>query len=96
MSEKDTSNVISINGGPVPEHVSGEPCDGMIRALERLLEMARNGEIQSFIGTGFTHDGQRLAVWSGGHSNVYEMLGSLSWLEHEYVSRTTEALGHTA
>lgn len=60
---------------------------------ENLLDRARDGQIQSFIGTGFTTDGGRVATWVDHHSNLYEMLGSLAWLQNEYVHRHTEAIG---
>ncbi|TBE67421.1 hypothetical protein [Rhizobium ruizarguesonis] len=81
------SNVISLTG--VTPSAVGEPRDGMIKALEDLLEMAKAGQLQSFIGTGFVSDGGRVSFWGGHHENVYEMLGALSWLQHEYVERTT-------
>ena len=65
--------VVSINGGePVP--AVGTPNDALISCLTEALEMAKSGELQSFIGTG------------------YVVLGSLAWLQHEYVHRHTDGL----
>ncbi|WP_156041731.1 hypothetical protein [Bradyrhizobium sp. URHD0069] len=80
-------NVVSITGSR-PSQL-GEPRQGLIEAIEDILAMAKSGRLQSFIGTGFTADGNRLACWGGHHENVYEMLGAINWLEHEYVSRQT-------
>jgi hypothetical protein len=80
-----TSNVVSLNGEPIAE--LGEPQEFLIKAIEQLLEKAKSGELQSFIGTGFVTDGCRISVWCDLHKNVYEMLGAINWLEHEYVSR---------
>jgi hypothetical protein len=80
--------VVGLNGNQ--PSVLGEPRSELIGVLENILERAKAGQIQSFIGAGFCSDGSRISVWSDSHENVYEMLGSLAWLEHEYVSRHTE------
>ena len=67
----------------------GEPRAELIKCLESLLERARTGHLQSFIGTGFVSDGARLSVFVDLHENVYEMLGALAWLGHEYADRVT-------
>jgi hypothetical protein len=85
-----TGNVIGLNGKR-PSQL-GEPRQGLIEALADALEMAKSGRLQSFIGTGFTADGNRLACWGGHHENVYEMIGAINWLEHEYVARQTETV----
>jgi hypothetical protein len=76
-------------GCTVPSHAPNEAlCDG----LRNLLERAESGELQSMIGAGFTADGMRMAAWFDFNVNVYETLGSLAWLQAEYVHRHTEAL----
>jgi len=82
--------VVSITGAEHP--AMGSPRAALISVLEKALEKARSGELQSFIGTGFTADGGRIAVWCEGDPHVYKMLGSLAWLQHEYVHRHTEAM----
>lgn len=84
------SNVIGIRGEQ--PSVLGEPREALISLLESLVEKAKSGQLQSFIGTGFVSDGARLSVWFDQHENVYEMLGSLAWLHAEYVHRHTDAL----
>jgi len=79
------SNVTALPGCRVP---SQGPNGAVVEALRDLLSRAEAGELQSFIGTGFTQDGLRCAVWCD-HANVYEMLGSLAWLQAEYVQRRT-------
>lgn len=84
-----SDNVVSLSGGAVPEF--GEPDEGLVKALEALTEKARTGELQSFVGTGFTSEGLRASIWGGSFgSDVYAFLGSLAWLQHEYVHRLTE------
>jgi hypothetical protein len=79
------SNVTSLFGEKPPE--LGAPNEALIHMLEDVLAMAKSGRLQCMIATGFTMEGNRLSLWSGEHPNVYEMLGSLSWLQHEYVDR---------
>lgn len=81
-------DVVGINGERPA--VVGEPQADVIGILENLLERARSGQVQCFYGTGFCSDGCRVTVFSGNHQNVHEMLGALSWLEHEYVARVTD------
>lgn len=49
--------------------------------------MAKKGEIQSLVATGFMNDGNRYSIWADTHPNVYEMLGSIGWLQAEYLQR---------
>ena len=81
------TNVVRLNGDRVPE--LGTPNVPLIKALKDRLASAESGNLQSFIGTGFITDGGRMSVWVDHHVNVYEMLGSIAWLEHEYVHRHT-------
>jgi len=62
----------------------------LVEALRELLSRATAGELQSFIGTGFQADGTRAAFWCDQHVNVYEMLGSLAWLQAEYIHKHTD------
>ena len=71
--------------------VDGEPNEVLIALLENILARAKTGQVQSFIGAGFCSNGMRVSVWCDHHSDVYQMLGSLTWLEHEYVNNHTEA-----
>lgn len=79
------SNVAALFGGRAPDG----PNFALIGMLRSLVDRAESGELQSFIGTGFTADGMRAAVWADQHDNVYEMLGALGWLQAEYVHRHT-------
>lgn len=78
------SNVISLNGVPVEP---SEPNQSLISALKAALAMAESGQLQSYIGTGFTSDGLRMATWCDSHDDVYQMLGGLAWLQAEYIKR---------
>jgi hypothetical protein len=66
----------------------GEPDPVVISILENLLDRARSGQLQSIIATGFCSDGARMAAFATDNTtNVYEMMGAISWLEHEYAER---------
>lgn len=82
------TNVKTLPGVVMPAAL-GEPQEAVIKMIESLLQRARSGELQSLVGCGFTADGARLSIWAGHHQNVYEMLGNLAWLQHEYVDRIT-------
>jgi hypothetical protein len=84
------SNVRALPGLREPDEAA-TPNQELIEALRRALDMAESGQLQCYIGTGFTSDGLRLSTWVDAHDNRYEMLGSLAWLEHEYVNRHTSA-----
>lgn len=79
------TNVVNLAGEPV--RAPGEPNPALIRAIEQMLEEARSGTLQSFIGTGFLADGDRMSIWCDSHDNVWEMAGALYWLQHEYAKR---------
>lgn len=77
-----------LTGDDVPDRA--KPNSALIKMLSDALKMAESGQLQSYIGTGFTHDGLRLATWGDFHDDKYQMLGALNWLAHEYVHRSTE------
>ncbi len=76
-----TNNVVSVRGVACS---AANP--DLVRLLERLLDRAKAGEIQSIIATGFTSDAQRYSIWTLGESNQYEISGAITWLQHEYMS----------
>lgn len=80
------SNVKSICAGAVVPEL-GAPSPELVAMLKDLLAMAETGELQSFVGTGFTTDKQRVAVWADHHPDTYQMLGAVAWLQAEYVRR---------
>lgn len=80
------TNVRALPGTTLP---SAEPNAALVEGLEHLVEMAKSGQLQSFVGTGFMADGLRLSHWSDYHDDKYQMLGSLAWLQAEYVRRNT-------
>jgi hypothetical protein len=90
------SNIHYMHAGDVPR-VKGEPNFALVKMLTEVLRMAESGQLKNYVGTGFTWDGFRLATWGCVEGeDVYQMLGALSWLEHEYVNRTVgESDGHT-
>ena len=81
------SNVHTLTTGAIQE--TG-PNEALIDALKNLLSMAESGQLQSYIGSGFTVDGLRVSTWCDFHDDVYQMLGTLDWLKFEYVQRRTE------
>jgi hypothetical protein len=82
------TNITHITGIAMPD--KAEPNPALIEMLSDTLKMAESGKLQCYIGTGFTGDGLRVATWGNFHADKYQMLGSLNWLVHEYVHRTTE------
>ena len=85
-----TDNIRTLPGAKVP---SAEPNEVVVEILRKLLKMAETGQLQSFVGTGFTADGLRMATWIDLHPDVYQMLGALAWLQAEYIHRHTGELG---
>lgn len=81
------TNVVNLGGQPVDPT---QPNESLVSALRSLLQYAESGQLQSFIGTGFTPDGLRQSIWCDTHDDVYQMLGSLAWLQAEYINRVTE------
>ena len=82
------ANVTHITGVAMPDKTAPNP--ELIKALAAVLSMAESGQLQSYIGTGFTHDGLRMATWCNFHDDVYQMLGSINWLASEYIHRMTK------
>jgi hypothetical protein len=83
----------NVTAMPGCRAATGEPNEVLVKCLKNALERAESGELQSIVATGFTNEGLRFSMWADHHINVYEMLGAISWLEHEYVHRHTEAIG---
>jgi len=83
------SNVTHIaTGAPIPDKTAPNPA--LIKMITEALRMAESGQLQSYIGTGFTHDGLRVSTWGNYHDDVYQMLGSINWLASEYINRMTK------
>jgi hypothetical protein len=83
------SNVLAMPGFRTPDEAR-QPNEKLIAVLRDALGMAESGQLQCFIGTGFTHDGLRLATWCDDHNDIYQMLGSIAWLQAEYIHRHTD------
>lgn len=77
--------VVSLTGERPAQH--GEPNGMLVRILEDMLDMARQGRLQSFVATGYTLEGNRLALWADAHENCFEMLGAIAALQGEYLAR---------
>lgn len=83
------SNIKTLPG-QVPFHEQ-EPIEGLVKMLEAVLEDAKSGRLRSFIGMGFSSDGNRMSCFSP-HPNVYEFAGGLEWLKKDYMDRYHEKL----
>lgn len=83
------SNLLRLPGC---EHVANkEPRKDLVSAIEKLLEMAKDGRLRSMICTGFCADGSRMSAFSGDwNADVYSMRGALAWLEDEFADRIKE------
>lgn len=80
-------NVYALPGAKIQTR---DPDEDLVRIIEEVLEMARSGQLRSFIGTGFTAEGLRLAVWNYLDAEAYEMMGAITWLQHEFADRVHE------
>ena len=90
MATGAAPNVVSLRGGDFDCVKPQEPDPGLVKAMADVFRMVRDGKVKSFVGTGFTFDGDRVTV-TGGQigADVYQMLGAIHWLGHEYVDRIT-------
>jgi len=82
------NNISALPGASIRE-LTGAPNTDLVQHLQTMIEQAKTGELRCFIGTGFTAAGHRISLWCDTHANVYEMRGSLAWLEAEYMHRHT-------
>jgi len=82
------ANVVRLNDNTSVE--DNKPNPALIEALKSLVTMAESGQLQSFIGTGFLGNSLRVSTWCDYHQDVYQQLGALAWLQHEYVERQTK------
>lgn len=79
------SNVTAFPGVMVQ---ASEPNEALIQSLEKMLDDARSGELQSLFATGCRTNGLRMSCIFP-HHNVYEVVGSLELLKHEYINNWT-------
>lgn len=83
------SNVKPLRGAVIP---TNEPNPALVAALKDILADAESGRLQSLIAAGFLNDGLRMSCVINTHPNVYEVVGSLEMLKHEYIANFTEQL----
>jgi hypothetical protein len=83
------TNVTALRGATVH---TGEPNEALIAALKDILADAESGRLQCFFGAGFLVDGLRMSCVVSSHSNIYEVIGSIEMLKHDYINRHTEPL----
>ncbi len=63
---------------------SAEPNEALIAGLEGLVEQARSGQLQTFIGCGFSSDGLLIEYIGDFGSSMFKTLGGLEWLVDSY------------
>ena len=83
------SNIKALRGGSIP---TSEPNESLIAALKDILADAESGRLQCFFAAGFLADGLRMSCVLGEHSNVYEVIGSIEMLKHDYINNHTQPL----
>lgn len=83
------TNVKALRGAVVP---TNEPNTALVAALKDILADAEAGRLQSFFAAGFLSDGLRMSCIVNSHPNVYEVIGSIEALKHDYITRYTEPL----
>jgi len=86
FNRDDGSQPVTVNA--VVSDVTPNPTT--VKVLEKLLAMAQTGRLQTFIGTGFSDDNQRVSFINAAHDNVYEMAGAIVWLQAEYLDLIKE------
>lgn len=84
-----TDNVTPLHSGI--RTPTSEPNSALVKMLRDALAMAEDGRLQSFIGTGWLADGNRVSTVADFHQNVYAMLGAIEMLKQEYLARHVDA-----
>jgi hypothetical protein len=82
------TNIKALPGAVVP---TSEPNEDLIHAIKGMLADAESGLLQSLYATGFRADGLRMSCMFP-HNNVYEVVGAIEWLKHQYIDQMTEPL----
>lgn len=83
-----TSNVVNLAGEPVRDY--GEPNESLVAALEDLLADAKAGRLQTFLGTGWSSEGDRVSLFVPDYSEFYATVGAIEELKFEYQHRRDE------
>lgn len=65
--------------------VENEPVLELVSLLRQLTAKAESGELRSFVGTGFMHNGTCAMCLGDFSDDPYRMLGALSVLRDQYV-----------
>lgn len=77
------NNVKALPGVIAP---TAQPNEALCEALRDILKDAEAGLLQSLFATGFRTDGLRMSCMVP-HDNVYEAVGAIEWLKHQYIER---------
>lgn len=73
------ATIVDMNGEPVSPPGIGEPVEGVVKAMERLLEKAKAGELCGFIMV-YLHSDWATGGVMAGHMN-YSLIGRLEELK---------------
>lgn len=84
-----SENVKPLRGAVIP---TNKPNQMLIDVVKSMLADAESGRLQSLLAAGFLDDGLRMSCVVNTHPNVYEVIGSLEMLKHEYITNYTEPL----
>jgi len=85
----NNDKVVSMRGIQVP---TNDPNPALVQAIKDILVDAESGRLQSFYAAGFLSDGLRMSAILDRHGNVYEVIGSIEMLKHDYINHHTERL----
>lgn len=82
-------NVVALQGS----NPAGMPVnENLVAQLRSVLAMAETGQLQSYVGTGFTIDGLITRTWVPDHDNGYEFLGALAALQARFIEHRSDML----
>lgn len=87
--ETATTNIVPLRGATVP---TTDPNPALVAALKDILLDAESGRLQSLFAAGFLSDGLRMSCVLGAHGSVYEVVGSIEMLKHDYINGYTTRL----
>lgn len=82
------SNIKALPGAVLQ---TSDPNEDLIHAIKGMLADAESGLLRSLFATGFRSDGLRMSCMFP-HTNVYEVVGAIEWLKHQYIDQMTEPL----
>lgn len=87
-----SENVVSLFGAPLPQasRPASAPVESVVRELERLLDLARQGEVIGFAGA-FQGTTRVVGYSFAGAVQGYAMLGGLDCVRQRLIERALDA-----